>query len=109
MEKGTAAADVTLITSVGQEPGSKAMFPKGFGSSNNTNSANQDVWLQLDVEGNFSDILKFVYYLENSQKLIAVSSIDIDQVHTLNPSDALNNQEGSLGDLKASILVTNVF
>jgi len=118
LEKAAEISGVTLKTSVGVKPGTtKQIVPKlgqfpqtGLENKNkNTNASDQEVWLELTVEGNFSGILKFVRYLENARKLVAVSSININQGSTMLAADVLENSEGTLGNLKSVILVTNVF
>lgn len=117
LEKAAGVSGVTLKTAVGQKPGTAkksasqlGQFPAAGSANKNTNgSAEQEVWLELTVDGNYFSILKFIRYLENSRKLIAISSLNLDQATTMSATDVLDNSEGVLGNLKAVILVTNVF
>lgn len=118
LEKAAEISGVILKTNIGVKPGTiKQIVPKAGqfpqtvkeGDKKNVNAADQELWLELTVEGNFSGILKFVRYLENARRLVAISSININQGNNLLASDVLENNEETLGNLKAIILVTNVF
>lgn len=116
LERAADASSVSLQTSIGEKPGTTKSVtaklnpfqPSGTANSN-TNTAEQEVWLQLTVEGNFSNILTFIKYLENGQKLVSVSTINLDQSNTVSAAEALNNKDENMGYLKAVILVTNAF
>ncbi|MFH1183122.1 MAG: hypothetical protein V1690_02575 [Candidatus Moraniibacteriota bacterium] len=116
LEKAAGVSGVILKTDVGEKPGTTkkivtklGQLPASGSANGNTNAAEQEVWLELTVEGDYANILKFIRYLENAPKLIAVSSVNINQASTMSAADALENAEGILGYLKAIILVTNVF
>jgi len=110
LEKAAQLSQVTLKTSVGERPGRKNIFKPGqagAATAANANS-NQEIWLQLGVEGKFANILQFVRYLENAKKMVSVSSISINQSQFV-ASDFSGSKDESLGQLKADILVSNVF
>jgi hypothetical protein len=116
LERAAEVSGVRLKTDVGEKPGTTkkivnklGQFPAAGSANGNTNATDQEVWLELTAEGNYANILKFIRYLENARKLIAVSSVNINQASTMSAADALDNTEGTLGYLKAVILVTNVF
>lgn len=118
LEKAAEISGVILTTNIGVRPGTSkqiiskvGQFPQMVkeGDKKNTNPADQELWLELTVEGNFPGILKFVRYLENAHKLIAVSSLNINQGGNMLAQEILENSEETLGNLKAVILVTNVF
>ena len=117
LERAANVSGVSLKTAVGQKPGTTKIpisqlgqFPGKGASNKNTNEAPEpEVWLELTAEGNFEGILKFIRYLENSRKLIAVSSLNVNQATNISATDILENSEGELGYLRAVILVTNTF
>lgn len=107
LEGAAKASNVVLKTSIGANPTLKNM-PKITNNTNNKN-ANQEVWLDLEVDGTFPNTLQFIKYLENAKRLVATSTISIEQSGTMAPDEVLTSPEGSLGKLKTKILVSNVF
>jgi len=108
LEKDAQTSGVTLNTSVGERPGSKKNIPK-VGQPKLNNSSEQEIWLLLEVNGSFKKILQFVKRLETGDKLVSVSDVDIGQSQNISPEDIFETGSESLGNLKATILVTNVF
>ena len=111
LENAAKLTGVTLTTSIGANPitknSPKAAPAKTADASTN---ANQEVWLELDVEGSYVSTLQFIRYLENGNKLINVSTVSINQADSNTTLDEIfSNPEGQLGNLKTKILVSNVF
>lgn len=112
LEKAAAQTGVSLRTSIGEKPGSRGIISKASqgnigGNSSQKGGKNQpEVWLQLDVGGRYRNILQFIIYLENTQKLVSIGSIDIIQAQSLSVEEILQNTEGTTGDLTAEILIT---
>jgi hypothetical protein len=112
LENAARVTGVTLTTNIGANPvtknNPKVAQTKGDASSNT--NASQEVWLELDVEGNYVNTLQFIRYLENAKKLINVSTISINQRETNATLDEFfSNPEAELGNLKTKILISNVF
>lgn len=109
LENAAKLSNVTLKTNIGDDPSSKNAPKIGQTKLGNANNSNKDVWLELLVEGSYSNTLQFIRYLENAKRLIAVSTVSIGQAGNLSPDEVLNSSEGTLGNLKSKILVSNVF
>lgn len=110
LEKAAQSSGVILKTSVGQRPNTSS-FPKTARSktTGTDSNSNQEVWLQLEADGNFTNILQFVRYVENARKLVSVASISVGQLENIEAGKFPTAGDESLGKLKAVILVTNVF
>lgn len=108
LEGAASSSGITLSTSISDNPVSRKNPKIGQSKNSNTN-ADQEIWLELNAEGKYSNILQFIKYLENAKRLIAISTISIEQSEKLAPEEVLNSAEGTLGNLKAKILVSNVF
>jgi len=115
LEKAAAAAGVYLKTNVGTEPGSNKIL-SGIGqtgsgknkSAGKNEEQDKEVWLQLNVEGKYLNVLQFITYLENSYRLVSVEGIKISQAQEIIAEGFFQNQEAAApGDLKAEILITN--
>jgi hypothetical protein len=111
LENAAKLTGVTLTTSIGANPitknNPKIAQAKTDGAGG---KASQEVWLELDVEGNYASTLQFVRYLENGNKLINISTVAINQADvSITLDEMFSNPEGQLGDLKTKILVSNVF
>jgi len=112
LESAAKMTGVSLTTNIGSNPATKnnpKIAQAKAGANANTN-ASQEVWLELNIEGNYSSSLQFIRYLENAKKLINVSTISINQADAnVTLDEIFSNPEGSLGNLKTQILISNVF
>ncbi len=119
LEKVAVSLGLTLKTSVGENPNSSSGNIKNLqdktvkaGSNQDSNKKNEDqVWLDLETEGRFNDIRKFVFYLENSQKLVLIASLSLSQGQVLLPEEVFKDPTNNFSneDLKVEILITNQF
>ena len=116
LEKAAVTAGIGLKTNIGIKPGSNKIT-SGLGqcgggnmnkSADDKKEKDNEIWLQLNIEGRYASILQFIAYLENSYRLISIESVKFSQAQNIGAEDFFQNQEAlSLGDLKAEILVTN--
>jgi len=112
LENAAKAAGVTLTTNIGANPVTKnnPKVAQGKAGANANTNASREVWLELNVEGNYASTLQFIRYLENAKKLVSVSTVTIDQASSNATLDEIfSNPEGQLGNLKTKILISNVF
>lgn len=111
LEGAARTSNVSLKTNIGSDPATKNN-PKIGAKGNSNKNANQDVWLELEVEGSYGNTLQFIRYLENAKRLVAMSTISIGQSRGNNPEEILGGGEGDEGTaatLRTKILVSNVF
>jgi len=112
LEKAAQSSGVVLKTNVGEKPGTSKNFPKAAqakAAANSNNNSEQEVWLQLEVNGSFANVLQFIRYLENAKKLISIASISINQSEKFGAEEFPVSGDELLGKLKTVILISNVF
>ncbi len=111
LEEGADYTGVDLKTGVGERPQKKKAGVKNLDSSKADVAAKDEVWLKLEVTGNFFNILKFVRYIENSKKIIGISTLNLVKNRQTTPADLLSVQEETDEDRlsKAIILISNSF
>jgi len=103
LEKAAVAAGVELTTSVAEKERSKKKDEEKKPSEN-------EVRLKLIAKGDFESILRFIRYVEYGEKIMYLKSIKIDQLARLNfEEEEENESEHSLGDLKAEIIISNIY
>lgn len=111
LEEGADYTGVELKTGVGEKPEKKKTAVKNLDTGKTDTGAKDEVWLKLEVSGNFFNILKFVRYIENSNKIIGVSTLSLVKNRQVTPVDLAAGQEETEEDKlsKAVILVGNNF
>jgi len=110
LENAARLTGVTLTTNIGANPITKNNPKIAQAKANSNTNANQEVWLELNVEGNHQNTLQFIRYLENAKKLVNVSTISINQADSnVTLDEIFSNPEGQLGNLNTKILISNAF
>lgn len=106
LEGAAQMTGVTLKTSVGERPQLKKIVSKAQNANDNKQG---ELWLQLEVEGKYFNILKFVHYLENSNKIISISTVSFNQIDDVSPELVFGSKPEKLGILRVNLLITNAF
>ena len=111
IEKAAELANVKVKTEVSQDNPFKKIpqNTKAREAAKKAAVSSNDIWLKLELEGNFKGILRFVKYLENGNRLINIQTISIRQSEILTPETVFGKENISLGNLNVSVLVSNNF
>ncbi len=111
LEEGAEYTGVELRTSIGEKPKIKKAGSKTADAGATEAGSKDEIWLKLEVSGNFFNILKFVRFAENANKIIGVSTLSLTKNRQMTPVDLLTEVEETEEDKlsKATILVSNSF
>ncbi len=108
LEEGASYTGVELKTGVGEKPQVKKVGVKNL-EPKTEDKKNEEVWLRLEVSGNFFNILKFIRYVENSNRTIALATLNLSKAKQLTPADLIAGEAGMEAgeEMKAIILISN--
>ena len=108
LEEGAKVAGVQLKTSVGEKPLSKKN-PGAKTTESSTPGKEEPLWLKAELIGNFDNVVKFIKYIENGSFLVSITNLTLSQSKKSTPENMLENKDGSLGIVNATLLITNEF
>ncbi len=117
LEEAAKLTGVSLKTSVGSKPLAQktVAVTNSLSSANDNNNSDSstgkvdEVWLKADIDGSFEKTVQFIKYVENADKIVAITSLSIGQLKTSTPEEMLVNKDGSLGIIHSSLLISNNF